>query len=803
MVMAVKTAYKKVIRDLWKRKGVFIAITILFTIGIMSYVATISAYNNLFKSYNHVYDTLSFADYFVFTSFTPSSVAPDFSDIKGIDRVEKRLVIDSSVELGGDIFRARLIGVDTDHQLTVNKLKIYEGKNSHELDARECLLEKRFADAHNISTGDRIIVSIYGNELSMKVAGTFASPEYLIISPSREEILVSPAQFAVLVLPIETLTQAMPASLFYQVEGTLVNNYCFIFEPDANEKEVINRIKEKLEQFNIIDDYTAEDQPSNKGLKLDLEGYREMAYALPFLFLVIAGFSVYSTLSRLITAQRREIGVMKALGTPSSTLLRIYTGYSLFIALISFVLGSVLGQLSSQSMTSIYASELGIPLVKTAVYPSSFIVAFIIAVLTGFISGWIPSRRAVKLQPAQAIRTDPALQTHAFRSTALERLLYRLTPGYSLRFALRNLLRVRHRTFYTFLGIVFSFILVIASWSFVDSMNWMLNIQINKLERWDMMAVFPNMIPDEVVDELENFTGVTRVETYAQVPVRIPNGEEEINTVLIGIPENAELVKLDITSGLPQEEGLKQNKVYLNRYLMNRLDLEKDDTFQVKVGDRKRNLVVAGETRAFLGAPLYTSLKQAGKVAPSQVPNLIYLKLDESILSNEKKLDEIRDYLVKDAGAVYVEERQNILKTWKDLMSFFYAFFGLLVAFAGAIAFVSTYNAVSLNITEREREIATMLTLGESKSRILRIIFIEIILVFILSLPFGIAAGVGTGTALMNAFQSELFSMVFFMYPLSYVVVSLILFLIVLVSGLTAIRFVSRINLAQATKVVE
>lgn len=798
-----KTVYKKIIRDLWKRKGIFIAITVLFTIGILSYVATISAYNNLFESYRYVYRTLNFADYTVFTNLTPSSEIPDLKDINGVEQVEKRLVIDSSVEIAGDIYRARLIGVDTDKKLAVNSLKIYQGKNSHQLEERECLLEKRFADIHKVSVGDRIIINVYGNKLSLKVAGTFASPEYLIVSPSHEEIIVSPGQFGVIVLPVDILSSALPASPFYQFEGTLINNFCFTFKPGVDEQQVIKQIKSRLDRFEILDDYTAADQPSNKALNLNLEGYREIAYALPFLFLVIAGFSVYSTLSRLIKGQRREIGVMKALGTDSSTILRIYTGYALFMAMISFVLGSVLGQLLSRSMTRLYAGELGIPLVKTSVYPSAFIVAFIIAFLAGFISGWLPSRRAVKLQPAQAIRTDPALQTSAFRSTTFERMVYSLPPGFSLRFALRNLVRVRHRTFYTFLGIVFSFILLITSWAFVDSMNWKLNTQINQLQRWDLMAVFPDMVPDNTVQDLSRFSGVEQTETYAQIPMRIVNGSEEINTVLIGIPEGADLLRLEVTRGLPGKEGLKQHGVYLNGYLMMRLNVSPGDTVKVKAGSRERNLIVAGETQAFLGAPLYTSLEQAGKIAPGDVPNIIYLKVSPDVLNSEKKLDEIRDYLIKEAGAVYVEERQAILKTWKDLMSFFYAFFGILVIFAGAIAFVSAYNAVSLNVAEREREIATMLTLGERKSRISRIIFFEIIMVFIIALPFGIGVGIAAASALMKAFQTELFSMVFFMYPLSYAVVSALLFLIVLASGVTAVRFISRINLAQATKVVE
>lgn len=233
-----KKLFLKNWRDIIKHKPQFIALIVIVALGITSFIASIGAYENLFFSYNHAYEKLRFADFTVEIEAAPKDV------------VEK-----------------------------IKRLKEVES------------LEKHFADYYKKRPGQYVQPIIRGHRQKMRIAGIVSSPEYLIATPSKQDILPSARRFAVIFLPQEKLEK------LFGIENQ-INEVSILVKKDSDRASVVKKVEEILRPYGVVETITKEEQPSNAALKLDLEGYREIAYLMPTLILIIAARSGYWTMNQ-------------------------------------------------------------------------------------------------------------------------------------------------------------------------------------------------------------------------------------------------------------------------------------------------------------------------------------------------------------------------------------------------------------------------------------------------------------------------------------------------------------------------
>jgi putative ABC transport system permease protein len=763
-------------------------------LGIISFIATINAYKNLFTSYEFVYEKLNFADYTVKFEFAPQKILGKVKGIKGVSKAEGRLVFDTTLQIKRDEFaQARLIGLPSDRHPKVNDIKIEKGSYFQKEKENVAIVEKHFADYYNKKPGDFIYPIINGKKVKLKVIGIASSPEYLIVSPSRQEVYASARRFAVLFVPQENLEN-------YLGLKQTINEVSVLLEKDAQKSKVTKRVKEILSPYGIIESFTKEEQPSNAALELDLEGYREIAYMLPMLILVIASFSIYISLSRLVRSQRKEIGLMKALGYSNASIVWHYLSFSLIISILGATMGIVIGQWASGEITKVYASELGIPLVKTAFYPEYALQAIIISLFFCLAAGFVPAISSARLRPAEAMHSDPSLGIQKGYVPLMERFIsFFFPPPFWLKIPLRNLFRVRKRTFYTIIGIVFAFILTLSSWSFFDAMDWILNHQVDKIERWDMQAFFKTPQSPETAEKIEKWSGVKKVEWALQLPATLKTEREEVDTILTALKPSASFRRFSIEEGAPAKETLSEGKIIITPFVAKKLGVTVGDEITVETPWEKKKFTVGAMSQEFLGAPAFVSYEKGLELAdlPFQAVNTFYLKVDP------KKESEVKKKLVELPGVSEVQVKRLIIEDWKELMGLFYVFIGVIVLFAFAMAFIVVFNTLNTSVLEREREIATMRTLGETKGKIALMITLENLIGGLIALPFGLFLGTLTAAEMMKAFESELFAMKPIIYTTTYLIVSVLIFAVLLLSEIPAVREVLRLKLAEATKIVE
>ena len=128
--------------------------------------------------------------------------------------------------------------------------------------------------------------------------------------------------------------------------------------------------------------------------------------AIAAISLLVGGIGIMNIMMVSVTERTREIGIRKALGAQESTILGLFVTEAAATSALGGVLGIGLGYLLSAAANRI------LPMVLTdmtlTVSPSlgSVVVAFSISVGIGVLFGFLPARRAARLNPIEALRYD-------------------------------------------------------------------------------------------------------------------------------------------------------------------------------------------------------------------------------------------------------------------------------------------------------------------------------------------------------------------------------------------------------------
>jgi len=132
-----------------------------------------------------------------------------------------------------------------------------------------------------------------------------------------------------------------------------------------------------------------------------------ISYAVGITLLIVSGFGIYNILNMLIYEKMDTIAILKATGFAGSDIKKIFTTISLSIGISGALAGVLFGFLLSLIIDSIPFSSASLPTVTT--YPIDYgiqyyIIAAIFALVTTYLAGWFPARKASKIDPVIIIR---------------------------------------------------------------------------------------------------------------------------------------------------------------------------------------------------------------------------------------------------------------------------------------------------------------------------------------------------------------------------------------------------------------
>ena len=782
--------WRKLLRDLAASKGLFLAVAVVIFLGVAFFGASFLGYRNLKSSYDYSYETLNFADFTVKVVEAPADTVNELESISGVDKIIGRVNIDIPMLLPGEESKyvlARVISLPHDSLPGVNDVKIEQGSYFEEGETNSLLLEKGFAEHHNVNVGDTIYPTIENQEFSFNVAGIVTSPEYIWAAKSRQEILVSPEIFGVVFVP---------QNIVSELSGkTTVNEFCFLVDEGADSAAIISEAKEILGPYGIMDVVPRDEQPSNAALKLDLQEFAEMAEVFPLLFLIVGALATYILLTRMVHNQRSQIGLMRAMGYSRRQILVHYLSFALITGVIGATTGMLAGYFLSTAVTKLYVGLLGLPYTITKMGWIEWLAieeGLFLGILPCVIAGIIPAYRASRIPPAEAMR-PPAPTTG--RRLLLERLFPILTRlSFLWKIPLRNIFRNRRRSIYTIIGVAFGISLILVSAAFLDSIDSLMIWQFDRIQRYDLQINFAQFQSADLIDEVRGWDHVEQVEPVLQVSTSLEHGDETYSTLTTGLSPDSQLYRLYSPAG--DAASIDGNGILLSEGLQETLDIDTGDMISVRSPSSVQQFEAVGFVKQPMGSFGYMSLEKARELAGGQ-PVISSLMVDiEPGYSNE-----IEAEAYEIPGTASVEVTTDTHQQIDDLMRLIRGLMWVMLGFGAALALAIVFTTITIGIMERLRETATMRTMGERKGRIAAMITIENLLLGLAGLIPGILLGYVLALYFFSLFQTDMLSFDLVIFPRTYLLTIGLIIAIMLVSQLPSIRQINRLDLAKETKI--
>jgi len=739
----------KLLRELRTLKGQMISIALVVATGVMTIITMRGSYESLVIAQQAYYGETRFADIWVPLKRAPESIRRKIASLSGVDRVDTRVSLMATLDLehsDGPV-QGRFVSVPPTGRPILNDIVIRSGRYLQPGAANEVLVSKNFADANGFRPGDEVRALINGRAKQLKIVGTAVSPEHTYAVPPGA-LYPDDRRYGVFWMDRDVLGPA------YNMEGAF-NEAVVSLLPGVNELSVLSRLDRLLDPYGGLGAYPRANQPSHLILQAELDQNKVMGTVVPIVFLAVAAFLLNLVLGRLVSTQRGEIAVLKAFGYRNVEVGWHYLMFAISAVVAGTVAGTVAGAWLGEAYVDLYGEYFNFPELR---YRLSFVlvtIAVFISLVSAGSGALFAVRRAVVLPPAEAMQPEPPARFDT--AWSIGRSVLRVLPA-SGRMILRNIERKPVQSALSSLGVAFSVAILVIGMFMFDGIRYLMDLQFRVIQREDLMVTFNEPLDSAIYYDLRYLEGVTHVETFRTVPVRLRAGHRDREVGLQSMPPDPVLRR--IVSAAGYEHPLPSTGIVISKALAMRLRVEVGETVMIEVLEGRRRhatAVVSGIIEDFLGMSAYMSQSAVLRlVGGENVVSGAYL----SIAADARNaLNRTLRNLPAIAG---VTSPASMLESFESqLAEGLLIGIAFLLGFAGVIAVGVIYNGARISLSERGRELASMRVMGFHRREVSMLLLGEQAVITIVAIPLGWLIGYGLAALIAVSLQNEAYRVPF------------------------------------------
>ena len=782
---------RKLMRDLWRMKGQAIAIGLVIAMGVMMLVMMTGLVTSLDETRRTYYERYRLADVFAPAARAPERLVKKLAEIPGVGQAEGRVIGSALIDLSTrDLpVQAQVVSLPDLGAPRLNDIYLTDGRKLNGGRADEVLLLQSFAQAHGLRPGDTLHATMNGARRTFRIVGLARSPEFLYTT-APGELLPDDGRFGVIWMNRSALSAA------YDMRGAF-NEALLSLGRNVNGVAVIADVDRLLAPYGGLGAYGLEDQPSNMFITEEINGLRVQSVGVPPIFLAIAAFLLYIVITRIVQAEREEIGLMKAFGYSNTEVGSHYFKLVLAIAIGGAIAGSLMGIAAGRALIDTYTTYFKFPFLVFRLDPSSFVNGFLVSVLSASAGGLFVLRRVFALTPADAMRppTPPDFSRIGRIGGAVMGLLDQ--PS---KMVLRQLIRQPVRSLGATIGVASGMALSAAMLTIIAGFDRTIDLTFGVMDRSDVMVSFTHAASESTIFELQRLPGVIEVEPFRVVPVIFRNGLHSHRGAVNGLVQTPRLnraIDTDI-----QTIPMRKDGIVLSLALASILHLKAGDTLTVEVREGRQPVLeipVVGIAKSMLGSPAYMEISALNRALrePNRVSGA-HLRIDavqaDTVYRVLKDMPTI-------AGVSQKSEARAAFQKVLDDGS------GSIRYVMGAIAFIITfgivYNAARIAYAERARDLASLRVIGYTRGEAAFVLLGELALITLAALPLGAILGYYLSFGIAAGFSTELYQIPADFHPESYGFAASVVIFAALVSGWLVKRDIDRTELVLALKTRE
>lgn len=529
-------------------------------------------------------------------------------------------------------------------------------------------------------------------------------------------------------------------------------------------RAAINAVKDKAEQngFTILLSMTAE--PGALPLDDILDAVLLLMGALGVLALFLSVFLILNTVSALLAQQKRQIGVMKAIGARTGQIMGMYLTLALLYGLCALLIAVPLSGVGARALSAFIAGLFNFDLLEVRLPPTAVIIQIAVGVVVPLLASLPPFLANLRVTAAAALRVGYQPSKGRLGAGWIDRLLSganlwfaRHTLRRPLLLSLRNTFRSKGRLALTLITLTLGGAIFMGVFSVQASLDQTLD----DLLRWwgfDVMVIPARPYrADRMIQAALDVPGVVAADVWFQLPARRvrPDGVESDNLhFFVPNPDSPLVPAPKIIAGrwlLPEDE----NAVVLNALaLKEEPDIAVGSEIVLKVMGRERTYRVVGVCMGILMpmgyAPYPYITRTTGQVGLGGAA-LIQLEQDdpESITATAAAVKAHFERV-----GLRVSDTQTVSGEREEAGASFGIIIALLMVMAVLLALVGglgLMGSMSINVLERAREIGVLRAIGAPNRGVARVFIVEGVAIGVLSWAFGTVLALPLGRLLSDA----------------------------------------------------
>ncbi|MFO1065835.1 MAG: FtsX-like permease family protein [Pirellulales bacterium] len=729
--------------------------------------------------------------------------------------------------------RARILGVDPAVDREVRDYEVVEGRAFETYS--EVMMDRSFAKSLHVKAGDKVRIQANSGMADVTVVG-----------------LVEPRGGSGVAVGASIYSAYADAVKWFRA-GRNVDQIQIV----AKDSDKIKELREDLQSL-LPEGVTVQAPATHSQMADELMFSTQNGLHMSIAFaLLISLFIIYNTFEMSVGERRKQLGIMRAIGTTRGQVRRMILRESLLMSVAASGLGCAIGIYGAGWLLNATQQLLQVetPAIEVTALPLVVGVAF--GILISLLGAYLPARRAADVQPLEAIRGMNTAQNERLRRvttplfflsmvlgtgflgssimgsaflgadvvgiiwfllggvflipvvlpTVSEWLMALMRPalGASAMLAQRQLTRHLGRSTLT-IGVLF----IAVAFSIGMAGNVLDNV--NNIKRWVARAMEGDFfvraskpdiatgaaadLPDDVMDRLAAIQGIESLSAISIETVR--SGEHSVMLIARDFSRpNSTMFELDSASEQETVDKLRAGQVIIGSVLAQRTGLKAGDHIPVAAAQGILDFEIAAVVNDYLGGglSLYMDIETARtKLSVVGVDAVVILTEKQQMRTVESAL---RSYC--DENGLILHSNADVVEIVNGMVNGVIACLWTLLALGCSIAAMGLVNTLTMNILEQTREIGMLRTVAMTRAQTRSMIFAQALMMGLLGIVPGAIVGVFVSYTIGLSSEAVLGHKIMFQWhPLLTIGAACMGMLIVLVASLIPAERAASLKLSAA-----
>ncbi len=793
--------FRKLLRTAWSYKAQFVSMVIMMTLGIGVFLGFNMEWKTIEYDVGKFFEETNYADYRLYseTGFTKDELAA-IASIDGVDAATRYLSV--NLEIKGESKKA--LALDVSENYTVSTFVRTDGAGYDE-NGDGIWLSDKFAKCNGIAIGDVLTLEFQGTDIEGKVVGLIKAGEHMICLADSNQVMpdfntfgyayVSPAKLKA-ILREKALARMADELRKAGVPADAADGRAEAMLTDDALSEAVDRafpqihLRASLEKSELEDAVkkaigrtlmvvSKDDHAVYKEAMGEATEGKAMGSVLPVLFLAIAILTMVTTMHRIATKEKTQIGVLKALGFKNRTILLHYSLYGLVIGVVGAALGAVLGCFVCKAVMSengMMGTYFDMPDWSAATPAFCYPVIAGTVLLLALIS-FLSVRAQLRGTAADALRPYTPKK---MKKSLLEKLPLFGKLNFAAKWNLRDLARHKSRFAMTLVGIIGCMVLLVGGLGMRDTMAGFLDLLDNGVSNYATKVNLAENAEREKADRLiaeldgdwESYSGIS-IDGYTATLDIVHNDGDKIRV----IDEDNKAI------------DLRSDGVYLCLRLADRAKIGESIEFSPYGSEKTYRAKVVGYNRSIMTESVTMTDVLADELGIGYSVSAVYTDKDSGEIPSSELISGKQD-------------KRQLMDSFSSFISIMDGMVLILVAAAVILGIVVLYNLGVMSYVERSRELATLKVLGFRSKKIGQLLISQNVWLTVIGVILGLPAGLGTLEWMLAALAGE-YEMKLMLGPLTYSVSILLTFGVSLLVGWMVARKNKQIDMVEALKDAE